>query len=983
MFNDNFSSRVMELEWKLMRRTLFYSKYLVALLLVILVFPNVTSAASTSPAVSFTVAPSQSEIVKPSGSSAQGSLDIRLSPEGKATNANRSPIDVAFIFDKSGSMDELGDNPLKFLSAKNAMSEAVNYFSADPNKNDRFAFIPFSSDVETDKVVGFPIVSLPTTGTVKANLQTIKTRAQGLSAVGGTNYTQSFQTANNMLTAASSNVNKYIFFLTDGQPTSSQAVESFEDTVKVKVGSEKKCFFGYCWYEDVYETKTQTVNDTVTYTIYSNNTAKAVRSNGTMTTTKLSTVQNAIKSHVQTEVTNLANNNIKLYSIGFGTNSEVDMPYLQKLSETTGVTAQQASTTTIAKIFEDISQKIATPTITATVKINISKFGDKVKLADGANATVDSSGNIIIKKDILFPINQEINSPIDVSLPLTFSSTGTYSFDNIALQYRDLEGVWREKTASTTIIVKDDAPAGFNSSMTLEKEVNELNNLIKTSNSTDKTNYFNVNYSLKPANLVNSTVSGKLANLVIKQPIPNGVSLVSTTNAAEQVIDGQRYAVISLLNKEASYAKGSFSPTEITSSIQFKVDYAVYNLTMPKASLTYTDSRFTGSNATSIPASTQSINMKVQLKEQTANKYEGDAVGIIEKKELSTNAKLAQTEVPNDYNLPNKAVKDMVFKSGSSNKTIEITYSDNSKAYLYMIPDYDLIGKDTGKKYNSNDTSAESINGTISQKVAGNNVVYYYQINNSSQSTGWKEFTLNNVIPITDAGLNEIKVRAVGGFANNEEVSKKITISKIVKSISVQPNPIELTVGKTGSFTLTIAPDDATNKNLDIKISNPSIASLIPGQNTILGNQDGTTELIVKSIDGSNLEVKVPIKVVDPYIALEEIKFEKPVYKVEISENNNNLVPIKDLLIFNPSNATNKELESVVSSMPDKVEVVKINDEFYVKGVKIGYSNITATAEEQKNGKKPKDSALFEVVKDSGSSDNNDGTNEDTGEGRW
>jgi len=964
-----FSSRVMEVEWKRMRRTFFYSKYLVALLLVMLIFPNIANAASSSPAVSFTVAPSQSVIVKPSGSSAQGSLDIRLSPEGKATNANRSPIDVAFIFDKSGSMDELGDNPAKFLSAKNAMTEAVNYFSADPNKNDRFAFIPFSSDVETDKIVGFPIVSLPTTDTVKANLQTIKTRAQGLSAVGGTNYTQSFQTANSMLTSAGGNVNKYIFFLTDGQPTSSQAVESFEDTVRTCSWLIFNC-----------TTEKQTVNDTVTYTIYSNNTAKAVRSNGTVTSTKLSTVQAAIKSHVQTEVTNLANNNIKLYSIGFGTNSEVDMPYLQKLSETTGVTAQQASTNTIAKIFEDISQKIATPTITATVKINISKFGDKVKLADGANATVDSSGNIVIKKDILFPINQEINSPIDVSLPLTFSSTGTYSFDNITLQYRDLEGVLREKTTSTTITVKDDAPAGFNSTMTLEKEVNELNNLIKTSNSTDKTNYFNVNYSLNPTNLVNSTVSGKLANLVIKQPIPNGVSLVSTTNATEQVIDGQRYAIISLPNKETSYAKGSFSPTEITSSVQFKVDYAVYNLTMPKASLTYTDSRFTGSNITSIPASTQSINMKVQLKEQTANKYEGDAVGIIEKKEISTNTKLAQTEVPNDYNLPNKAIKDMIFKSGSNNKTIEITYADDSKAYLYMSPDYDLIGQDTGKKYASGNTSEESIDGTISQKVAGSNVAYYYQINNSGQSTGWKAWDLNDVIPITSAGLNEVKVKAVGGFANGEEISKNITISRIIKSISVQPNPIELIVGKTGNFTLTIGPDSATNKDLDIKIANPSIASLIPGQQTVLGNQAGTTELIVQSKDGSNIEVRVPIKVVDPYIALEEIKFEKPVYKVEISKDNNNLVPVEDLLIFNPSNATNKELESVVSSMPAKVEVVKIVDDFYIKGVEIGYSTVTATAEEQKNGKKPKDSALFEVVKDNGTSDED---NEDTGEGRW
>ncbi|MFT8321655.1 MAG: VWA domain-containing protein [Bacillus sp. (in: firmicutes)] len=930
-----------------MRKMRVCSKYIVFFVLLILMVPTITAAATIAPAVNFTVTPSQSEIVKPSNSDAQGSLDIRLTPEGKATNANRPPIDVAFVFDKSGSM--VIPNDLKFKSAKNALSEAVKYFSMDPNKNDRFAFISFDSDVKINEP--FPIYTTPSTYKVIEKLGKIDSAAQGLAADGGTNYTQSFQQAASMLTTGNnSNSAKYIFFMTDGQPTVSEVVENGKNVT-------------YMIASYVNQSKLRG------FRIVSNKTEEI----------SLSEAKKKIDAHIQSEVNNLANKDIKLYSIGFGNNDDVDMNYLSRLSETTGVTAQQASTDTIAKIFQDISGKIATPTITATVKINISKFGGKVKLADGASATTDSAGNIIVKKDILFPINQDTPGPIDVSLPVTFSSTGTYNFDNIKLEYRDLDGVSREKTTSATITVKDDAPAGFINIMTLEKQVNELNNLVKTTGSNDRTNYFNVKYSLKPTNLVNNAVSGQLKNLVIEQPIPDSVSLIPSTNVTEQLRDGKRYAVISLKNNDINYSRGSFSPAEVTTSIPFKVDYAVTNLTMPSASLKFTDTRFSGSSTTSIPASSQAINMKVQLKEQNINKYEGDSAGVIEKRELATNIKLAQTDASANVDLANKAVKDMVYKTGSNNQIVEITYLDESKAYLYLVPNYELIGNTTKNKYNSGETANESIDMKLSNKVAGNDVLYYYQIKNGSQTSSWTAFTPTDVIPITKTGLNEIKVKATGGFSNNVEVSKNITITKKVQSITVNPNPINLTVNSADSvksFTVTVEPSDATIKNFAISIENPTIATLIPGQNTISAKTTGTTTLVVKAQDGSNVEVRVPVTVIDPYIALDSIKFSEPVYKVEINEK----LAIKDLLTFTPSNATNKELEQVISSMPDRVEVVKIGNEYYVKGNKIGYSTVTATAEKQKNGSQTSDSALFEVVKDNDGGGNGDGNE---GDGRW
>ncbi|KAB7668090.1 VWA domain-containing protein [Bacillus sp. B1-b2] len=942
-----------------MRRTKLASKFLLVPLLLLLLMPTETNAAAGKPAVNFTVTPSQGVIVKPSNGIAQGSLDVRLTPEGKATNANRSPIDVVFVFDKSGSMNESGRNPYKFESAKNAMYDAVKIFSADPNIYDRFGFVPFDSDIDESNIVKFPSSSIYSQKNVRDNLSYISNTTFRLNALGGTNYTQSLQKASSMLALGNSNASKYIFFMTDGEPTVSTATENINNRDRE-----------------------------VTYTIYTNNTATRTYQ-GYNRNIYLNDAERNIKAHIQKEVESLTQQDIKLYSIGFGNNKEVDMGYLNTLSLKTGATAQQASTDTISKIFEDISTKISTPTITATIKINISKFKDTVKLADDANATTDSAGNIIIKKDILFPINQDPSGAIDISLPLTFSKEGKYEFDNITLQYTDLDGKAQSKSTSATIEVKSDAPATFSANMTLEKVQNELSDLIKTSNSTDQTNHFNVKYTMNPTGLVNSAVSGILKNLVIEQPLPDSVSVVSTENVKAETRDingtKQKYAIITVPN-EANYSNGLFRVSEITKTIQYKVDHAVSNLTMPRANLYYVDSpRFADKKqTTTIAASQQSLNMKVQLKEFLANKYTGDAAGIIEKRDQGTNNKLANSEFPNDYGLQNKPVKDMIFKEGSSNRIIEITYSDNTKAYLNFVPDFDLTGQTTATKYNSGATTTEYVNAKLTSKVAGSSVTYSYKVDNVSSSTGWKELDPTKDIPITSLGNNTISIKASGGFSNNTEVIKTITITRPVTSLVVNPNPIELNIGGTKSFTVDIQPTDATNKNLNIRLEDTSIASLVTGQNTITGNKVGTTYLLVSTTNGPEIIERIPVNVIDPYVRLDNIKFKQDPYQLELSDGSyDDLIPVEDLLTFNPTNATDKDIVNVVSNRPEHVEVVKINGDYYIKGVEVGYAQVTATAEKQKDGTQPKASTNVQVVKDSDNGGDNGSGGSNSGSGRW
>lgn len=946
---------------------------------------NIHASADSSPSIEFNVQPAQTTIVKPVDKSAEGRLDIRISPQGKVTNANREPIDVVFIFDKSGSM---GDGT-KLSSAKAAMKKAIDIFGKDPNPKDQFALIPFASDIgvdnpktdkiEKDNIIDFPLISNNSRDSVKSNLDLIDNTVTNLSANGGTNYTQSFEKANEML-AKSSNKKKFVIFLTDGQPTHSQNVESFAEKETncrwIIWPIWQKCTGSSGSVEDLayYEILTAS-NRGTKYKVASKYRMNGDRKNYIFQedSGKVDAVEAAVRQHALDRVDTLVNNDIKLYSIGFGTNNDVDMSYLSKLSEKTGVTAQQASESTIQNIFEDISSKVATPSITATIKINISKYKDTIHLADSAAAKIDENDNIIIKKEILFPLNQSSPGPIDISLPLLFDQVGTYIFDNVTLEYKDLNGtpITPKRNPTFTITVNPDAPATFNGSMTLSKEVNELNNLIKTSNSPDKTNYFNVQYNLQPTGLANNKVSGKLTNLEIRQEIPAGVSLVSSGNVTTKTIDGIQYAVLNLTNQEVNYVNGTFSPSSLTGTMKFRVDWAVSDLHMPRATLYFVDNRFINQQqVTTIPASTQSINMRVELKEFPSNAYYGDGAGIVTKVNVGSNFTISETTFPNDYGLKNKPIKEMVF--GNDHSSIILTYSDNETATIYLIPDFELIGKDTGKQYHSGDEANEFVDAKLSKLVPGKDVKYYYSINDQQP---WVEFNPEDAIPLTKPGDITIKIKAVGGFALENIIEKTIKIQKKIESVSVTPNPIEVEVGKSVEFAVTILPKDATNKDLNMMIGKETIA-YFSDTNRIFGLKDGDTELIIKTKDGSNITVTVPIHVKDPYIALKEIKFKKALYEIKVGEK----IAVDSLLIFNPEKATKQAITSVTSKMSDKVEVIEQNGKWYIVGKSVGYSTISATAEKQKDGRIPSDSTLFEIKNNEDQSGDNNG---DTGNGRW
>ncbi|WP_282155393.1 VWA domain-containing protein [Cytobacillus gottheilii] len=953
---------------------------LLPMLLSILFSPTGASAAADPPSVNFSAKASQEIIVKPQNADAIGGLDLHLMPKGMATNPERDPIDLIFIFDKSGSMNESGRNPKKFQDAKDAIEEAVKYFKEHGQPGDRFGLVPFDTKV-SDRVVYFSFNDFI------SNLNKIEDTVNTLSASGGTNYTQSFEKALEMLGGQTNGAekpaeNQYVIFMTDGEPTFSNYKEAITYQKQVQVGTREDCFLFWCSTVPVYEKKTVTENVLVYHEIYTDTRTGRDFSevyyylNGNRYTINqdVNETKRRIKQHGINMAQSLAQKDIKLYSIGFGNDSEVDMDYLRKLSSVTGVTARQASQGNISEVFRAISGEIDTPSISGEITVDLNKFNGKVKLQDGANATI-TNGIATIKFDLKYPLNQSAPQPIDFSLPLSFTQAGDYVFDNIKLSYRDIDGkaVAPITHAPVKISVKDDAAPSMVGEMSLKGVINNPDNLIKFSGSNERTNEFKVNYSLSPNGLFNNQVKGNLSNIQIVQPLPSGVSLIPSEGV--KLITGQdgRPAAQITLGQSINYASGVFSPNSLAASLNLKGDWALNNVKMPTAYVTYKDSRF-GEQQASIAPANQFINLKVRLNEMGGKAYDGYASGLINKVDLNNNnTVVAQTEFPNDYGLKPKPIKDMEFV-GDKNTAIKVTYSDNEEVIIYLTPDFEMTGQDSGVVYKDGDVTSEKVNVDVTQLVAGKGVKYYYSIENPNGNIGWTEFDPSKSIVIDDIGKNTIRIKAEGGFAFNTPVEKDITLQVPVESIHVTPNPLELEVDEVKSFTVNISPLNASNKDLDIYIEDQNIAEY-KGDMRIIGKAEGETYLVVKAKDGSGITVRVPVIVKDAYIGLKEIKFIKSVFKIEEGEE----IALSDVLIFNPNNATDKDIESLLSTLPDKVSVRKEGSEWYIIGEEVGYSTVTAEAEKQRDQSKPKASALFEVGPE-GADHDSGGSN---GAGRW
>ncbi|WLR50097.1 VWA domain-containing protein [Bacillus tianshenii] len=613
-------------------------------------------ASAAEPSLEVSVSPSQSAILKPSSGPALGNLNVELIPKGETDQGVRQPIDVVFVFDVSGSMDEKVRGEKKIDSAKEALKEAVDYFKVNNHNGDKFALIPFSSEV------GKSVDSYNNDGSFQpltSDLNKIENFGQSLSAYGGTNYTQALEKANKLL--KDSERNKYIIFLTDGEPTFSEAQEEVV-TDKVFIRYERKCVTNYrykwvggwgghwerveyeeCWNNPIYDETLETIE--VFYRIVGNSAYAYYKKNGFEYNLGYSYAQivNQIKQHGRDTATQIANNDIKLYSIGFGSKNDLDMPYLTELSSVTGGQAKNASTDDINTIFTEFSETIDRLQMTE-VKLKV-KLPANVGLQADANVTEDEDGYTVISlSDVPYEVGKgtPVLSEEDKlkSLPLTFSKTGEYTFDDMKLVYKDLEGNEITATSIEPIIINvHDKTAPIFNGIASFADPDKVTNLYKRrdeQNVEDNKNTFVVNYDLTPGG---GNKTGTLTGIKIKQPLPDGVDLVGTEYSIETDANGQRIAVIPL-----------------------------------------NDVSYEGSDTDNLGIKETVINLPIE--KSGANKYNG-AEGITE------------IQVNSNKNWKLTIRTDENFEETT---TVLVTYVDGTEKYLQLSPNNKFDDNNTGKQ---------------------------------------------------------------------------------------------------------------------------------------------------------------------------------------------------------------------------------------------------------------------------------------------
>lgn len=897
----------------------------------------VQAASSSLPSLQLQFSSSQSEYAKPPNGDAQGRLDVTLVPQGAVSGIIRPPIDVVFVMDVSGSM-----TAMKLQSAKSALQAAVNYFKSNYNQNDRFALIPFSDGVREASVVPFGKYS-----NVASQLDAILNTGNSLTAGGGTNYSAALSLAKSYFTDPTRK--KYIIFLTDGMPTVLNTV----DTITYR--EVKQNFWGGYSY-----TRNRVTDSlSVTYELYSDGRTAGIRftdnkgysrqfysdgqdyvngwwvswDNGYSFT--YSSIEGKIRADATAVAKMLGMNNITLYSIGFGSNTEVDMSFLQTLSATAGGEARQGTMQNLTALFQQFSQLATTPAITGTIRIPLSSFGGNVAVAENGQVWLDENKqNAYISFSIPYQVGQGTPAPVTIPIPVSFKAKGIYTF-NAELTYRDVYGQPQPVVTKTvTVTVKDEAPPSFTGTVKLQGLTNDVTSLIKRGATDGDDNRFRATYSLSLVGYVGNA-TGTISNVSIVQELPDGISVVPDGKVTTYVENGKRYAKWSFTNQTFDYSQLN----KLTLSAQWvmQADFAMNSVQLPPALVTFTDSRYGTKTSTLVPPA-ERIGMTVRLDDFPNVYYEGNGMGTITKHKFSAlSDDIVGRADPNANGLLPLPVKAMQYDPNDDGVLL-VTYRNGRTVRVALKPQLSIITESGVAESGAVITEAPTVK--MVGLVAGEGVKYEYQVVRNGVVSDWQPLASPYMISISDDGEYTVAVRSAGGLTRGDGTTKvAFRYKKLIRRLVLGDYDPTMNVGKEQRIPVAIEPADATNKTLAWTSSDPSVAS-VDQNGMVTARKPGTVTITVRATDGSNVQESATITVIVP---LERMAFRNPILYMNVGDP---LLEVAPELRFIPENATdNKALRSVVTSDDRFVKVVQENGKWYLQAVDVGYAIITATAE--------------------------------------
>lgn len=420
-------------------------KLLPLLLVFLLIFGSLGSSlalAAQNASLDFEVKPLQDSgyLIDPETEVAVVDINANVIPKGIAGDGTRqTPIDVVFVFDTSGSMvlnmKNGSSDKDKFIKAKESAKSAIDKFGESAIVGDRFAFVPFEIDVGS--VTEFNSSDTTKSG-IKTHLNSIKSSIDKLKAKGGTNYYAALSKANELF--GSSSNPKYVIFLTDGRP------ETYENYLSTTISGEFPKMEKVTKKGEKWSSKKYPVNGAnVTLSRNKNNDEITFDYNGN---TYLFGRGDIDYAYARVAASNLAAKGAKLYSVGFGSDGDVDMNFLNELSNLTGAFAVKGEKSNIISILESITNTIIKQSIRdikVKVKIKDPSFPGNVSLNGGAVIDESDPNYAVLNFDDIQYEDGKTPSPSGVkSFSLNIDEPGIYTFSDVKLSYTDLSNELKE-----------------------------------------------------------------------------------------------------------------------------------------------------------------------------------------------------------------------------------------------------------------------------------------------------------------------------------------------------------------------------------------------------------------------------------------------------------------------------------------------------------------------------------------------------------
>jgi uncharacterized protein YjdB len=266
--------------------------------------------------------------------------------------------------------------------------------------------------------------------------------------------------------------------------------------------------------------------------------------------------------------------------------------------------------------------------------------------------------------------------------------------------------------------------------------------------------------------------------------------------------------------------------------------------------------------------------------------------------------------------------------------TVTVTSEDGGFASSCVVTVQETVIPVTGLSLNTTVLTVlvngtEQLEATVSPSNATNKNVTW-----SSNATAVATVDAAGLITGISAGTATVTATSEnGGFT----ASCVITVEEVtvpVTGVSLDTTVLIIPVNGTGQLAATVAPSNATNKNVTWS-SNAAAVATVDAGGLITGISAGTATVTATSEDGG-FTASCVITVQEAAVPVTGVSLDKTVLAVSVNETGQLVATVS------PSNATNKN----VTWSSNATGIATVSAEGLVTGVAVGTATITATSED-------------------------------------